>query len=126
MEGTGQQANGPQYISPDLSRMGVDELRKELSKRDLDSTGNKPDLIDKLKVALAYEEKRACPQYNIGQHNLSNMNVPKLKEELNNRHLDSTGIKPNLMTKLKIALVYEEKVALEEKRVRDKSQCNVM
>ena len=108
----GQQANGPQYICQyDLSNMNVDELKEELSKRNLDSTGNKPDLMNKLKVALAYEENRALPQYDniIGQHDLPNMNVPRLREELNKRRLNSTGNKPDLMTKLKIALVYEER-----------------
>ncbi|KAL3330698.1 hypothetical protein AABB24_034489 [Solanum stoloniferum] len=101
-----------------ITKLKVDELRKELSSRGLDTTGTKPILVKRLEEAIEVEEEENKKKLNgekkrsrvdsdsIGSGKMNDveeykkMSVKELREVATSRGISSTGSKKELVERL--------------------------
>ncbi|XP_049361825.1 LOW QUALITY PROTEIN: poly [ADP-ribose] polymerase 2 [Solanum verrucosum] len=101
-----------------ITKLKVDELRKELSSRGLDTTGTKPILVKRLEEAIEVEEEENKKKLNgdkkrsrvdsdsIGSVKMNDveeykkMSVKELREVATSRGISSTGSKKELVERL--------------------------
>ncbi|KAG5592208.1 hypothetical protein H5410_042722 [Solanum commersonii] len=101
-----------------ITKLKVDELRKELSSRGLDTTGTKPILVRRLEEAIEVEEEENKKKLNgdkkrsrvdsdsIGSGKMNDveeykkMSVKELREVATSRGISSTGSKKELVFRL--------------------------
>ncbi|XP_015159900.1 poly [ADP-ribose] polymerase 2-like isoform X2 [Solanum tuberosum] len=101
-----------------ITKLKVDELRKELSSRGLDTTGTKPILVKRLEEAIEVEEEENKKKLNgdkkrsrvdsdsIGSVKMNDveeykkMSVKELREVATSRGISSTGSKKELVQRL--------------------------
>ena len=106
-KGGGAKGGKPKLTN--LSRMTVADLKKELEKRKLDTSGLKAALVARLEEAQANnsdgdgEKGEGAKGGKPKLTNLSRMTVADLKKELEKRKLDTSGLKAALVARLEEA-----------------------